>query len=915
MTEPLLRPVPMLDLTLPAIPARSRLYPLEPIGAGTPLVESLTSYLTRLAYAHCVPLNKLAQLEFAPLINKNGRNTMAKFTHGTQTLNGAGEWTSLILMALARLTEQLGLQGLTMYPWRYVLAREKLLRPHLAWCPSCYQDWQQSGHTVYNPLLWHLEAVEICPHHRQRLRHHCPHPDCQRQLPSINNRGRPGYCPYCRHWLGAVGVEAYETEPDWRWQTWLTGQLAELFTAVPHLQVDPQPQTVAWNLRARLETAPTRAVGLARQMGMAPSAIYRWLNHAQPPRFDLLAKLCYAVDQPLLAILTAEPNEAESLSWRAKTKVDIESLRQRLEACLQEMPPYPAEQVARRLGVSSNILIYNFPEQYRQLVDRYAEYRQSQQQRHIDQLEHTLQAFWESDETPPPSLREVARRLQLNPNTVMSACPEWSRLISQKYKSYRQARQAKAETGLQQLLAAETEPPLSVLEAAARLGETTQYLYKHFPDLCRQITQRRASYQPPPPPRSRLKDHPQLQRQFAAILAAQEQPPPSLREVARRLGCGYTTLRQRHADLCEQLRRQTAAYQQVQVTSLPARLAEILAAPESPAPSLRAVASRLGVPAHLLSKVCPETCAEILRRAQAERQAAKQQRQVFLAQVLAESEAAPPALSRVAKNLNTTDGSLQDQFPVESTLIVQRSQTYKAAEKQAWQEVLQAALAAEPGPPSLAQLTRQLGHPNSKRLRFHFPELCRQIVQWQKARLADQHQAIQVRLEAILAEDHLPPLTLVEIARRLGYNEATLKRRFPAQVQTLLEQRRHAQDAQKLATEQTLQSILAGEPAPSLSMKDLAQELGYTYATLQAYFPDLTAAVQAKRQAFVKARSQERRHELMAKVRFLTQELHRQGLEPTLRQVALRLPSPKLSLNPLVRQAWREARREIGLST
>ena len=39
------------DLKKLVIPSRSRLYQLEPIGIGTPLVESLTGYISRLAEA------------------------------------------------------------------------------------------------------------------------------------------------------------------------------------------------------------------------------------------------------------------------------------------------------------------------------------------------------------------------------------------------------------------------------------------------------------------------------------------------------------------------------------------------------------------------------------------------------------------------------------------------------------------------------------------------------------------------------------------------------------------------------------------------------------------------------------------------------------------------------------------------
>jgi hypothetical protein len=302
-----------------------------------------------------------------------------------------------------------------------------------------------------------------------------------------------------------------------------------------------------------------------------------------------------------------------------------------------------------------------------------------------------------------------------------------------------------------------------------------------------------------------------------------------------------------------------------------------------------------------------------LGRAQAEQQAAKQQRQTFLAQVLAEPEEPPPALAQVAKTLNATDGSLQEQFPAESALIVQRSQAYRTAEKQAWQEALQAALSDESGPSSLAQVARRLGHSNSQKLRFHFPELCRRIVQRHQADLAKQRQTIQSQLEAILAEGQVPAPTLIVVAHRLGSNEATLKRLFPTQVQALLAHRRQAQDTQKLAAERALQVVLADDQGAPPSMKALAKELGYAPDTLRAYFPDLTGAIQAKAQAFSQARSQKRHQQLREEIKRLTQELYRQGLDPTLRQIALRLPSPKLIMDPQVRQAWREARQDLGL--
>lgn len=51
------------DWSLVTVPPRSRLYSLEPLGIGTPYVESLTGYVSRLADAHAVSIGNLVGRE------------------------------------------------------------------------------------------------------------------------------------------------------------------------------------------------------------------------------------------------------------------------------------------------------------------------------------------------------------------------------------------------------------------------------------------------------------------------------------------------------------------------------------------------------------------------------------------------------------------------------------------------------------------------------------------------------------------------------------------------------------------------------------------------------------------------------------------------------------------------------------
>lgn len=62
------------ELDQPVFRPRTRLYSLEPIGMGSPFVESLTSYITRLAEAHTVSPGILLAKELWPRVWRSQGN-------------------------------------------------------------------------------------------------------------------------------------------------------------------------------------------------------------------------------------------------------------------------------------------------------------------------------------------------------------------------------------------------------------------------------------------------------------------------------------------------------------------------------------------------------------------------------------------------------------------------------------------------------------------------------------------------------------------------------------------------------------------------------------------------------------------------------------------------------------------------
>jgi hypothetical protein len=105
-----------------SIPPRSRLYHLPPIGVGTPRVESLTSYVSRLAQAHSVTTGTLVTRDISYTIEHGKVPThlctdyMAakRAGEGVNSLTPtAREWVD----ALTLLTRRRDLLPLTMLPW------------------------------------------------------------------------------------------------------------------------------------------------------------------------------------------------------------------------------------------------------------------------------------------------------------------------------------------------------------------------------------------------------------------------------------------------------------------------------------------------------------------------------------------------------------------------------------------------------------------------------------------------------------------------------------------------------------------------------------------------------------------------------------------------------------------------------
>ncbi len=315
------------DWSLVTVPPRSRLYSLKPLGIGTPYVESLTGYVSRLADAHAVSVGNLVGRElsvigsipsrpFGPFVPRD-RTTGPHGFHGrARAADGLGETAKRWVGALERATRQTNLRFLTLLPFQGVFSGKGLFRYTRAWCPACYEDWRRSGSILYEPLLWTIGLVTICPRHGCPLEGVCPH--CGGSMKPLGLYARPGYCSKCLEWLGSTGISDVGTQPHPEEEVdaalWHARAVGELFAVAPELKF---PATVfKANFRACLNAVAegnTRA--LAHASLVSRCAVDCLQTGRSLPQLDTLLRICHHLNIPSTVFLENNPVDA-CVHWK-----------------------------------------------------------------------------------------------------------------------------------------------------------------------------------------------------------------------------------------------------------------------------------------------------------------------------------------------------------------------------------------------------------------------------------------------------------------------------------------------------------------------------------------------------------------------------------------------------------------------
>ncbi|MFZ1072567.1 MAG: TniQ family protein [Verrucomicrobiia bacterium] len=387
---------PAWESTWPELPTRTRLFNLEPIGLGTPYVESLTSYIGREASEHQVPPWFIVSKDIAP---KMARKTLAEPSGHSDlygkmgaSLNGFCSTAVEVVRIMEELTGRSGLAELTMQRWGHVFAQTGLVRKYRAWCPVCFEEWKVKSRPIYEPLFWAMKETDVCVDHFVPLATQCP--KCNKAHGLLTWYSKPGYCPRCKSWLGYNAFDQYCKQPESlssinKWRRFKSLGVGHLVAVRPEQITAGTTEIFSRNIRFLCDHVFKGNVSeFARLAHHSRLTLKKWAAGEQLPQLLSVLFLAYRFKLLPQNLLLAElpgdrsldirqcPDQVTVHVKRRKRKRDQEGIRNYLQLTLNAKidPPPSFRRVCIRAQIDQGQIAKAFPDLARQIMERYKNY-------------------------------------------------------------------------------------------------------------------------------------------------------------------------------------------------------------------------------------------------------------------------------------------------------------------------------------------------------------------------------------------------------------------------------------------------------------------------------------------------------------------------------------------------------------
>jgi hypothetical protein len=365
----------------------NRLYNLQPHGIGTGQCENIFSYLCRLAEAHSIRPSTLIMSHVHELtysFRPREPRTYDFVTQAHAAFLNHGKFSKTLFDRLNVLTGRSDLSALTLYRYRFVLADTELLSVNSGrWCTQCISD-QHSRGEAYEPLLWSIKDVLICPLHRSALVDSCAKEACSGNALITGNKVL-GFCSRCHIWQGdSSSFICHNTIDSSDQQLWYAGQIDSLVSRTS-IEDTPTKKTLAAGIHALHQRL--RVLGVDKSLAaakVAKSTFSYWMRGLTSPTIRALSHICYIANvnvsdvlegqtERILGTVSATARTIQSNKPTRRSPIDKLRAKNELAAALNQ-PTYnliSVKSIAQKLNVDPKVLRNHFPEQTTALSQRF----------------------------------------------------------------------------------------------------------------------------------------------------------------------------------------------------------------------------------------------------------------------------------------------------------------------------------------------------------------------------------------------------------------------------------------------------------------------------------------------------------------------------------------------------------------
>ena len=433
---------------------RFPLYGCLPRGLGTPLVESLTGFVGRLAVARHVPASAifehLVRPHVPPGLVRESLHLTGFLASGAVAYDGLGPPAQALVDALAHLTglRELGLH--TLIPWRGFLKPTgngalRWRRPK-RWCALCLAEWRRQDREPWEPLLWRVAAVQRCTEHRIPFSELCPR--CRARQGVVSEIVPFGYCRKCGHPLedrdplldDPAAAALHDNQARWEW--WTSCAVGRMLSSQRLVARAANPQGFQDFLCGQFRASSSGAIKpLAQYLDVGWNSIDAWMKGKRAPKLEFFLAVCMRLGADPLQVVVGPrpfPVGSSSFPWRGarppwpplrraarsqrlyRSRNDphyFQRIAHGVRAVLRDPTTAPSgTAVAKSLGTSQRFLMTRFPDEYARITESYQRSRVLARQQcylmRCDKLRAAVEHFL--SQSAYPSKRRVFERAGLS---------------------------------------------------------------------------------------------------------------------------------------------------------------------------------------------------------------------------------------------------------------------------------------------------------------------------------------------------------------------------------------------------------------------------------------------------------------------------------------------------------------------